>query len=384
VRIAAPLAILAELTHRCHLRCGYCSNPVELERASGELDTDVWRRVLDEAAELGALHVHLSGGEPALRRDLEPLVAHAALAGLYTNLITSGVGLARGRIEALAEAGLEHVQLSIQHTQAERGDAIAGRPGAHAHKLEVAAAIREVGLPLTVNVVLHRGNLDEVPALVALALALGARRIELAHVQLYGWALVNRAELLPGEAQVMRALEQIEHLASELSGELVIDHVPPDHLARRPKACMGGWGRRFLAITPSGRVLPCHAAESIPGLEVPSLRNARGEPVPLRDIWERSAAFQRFRGTDWMLEPCRSCARREIDFGGCRCQALAFAGDARVADPACERSAHHGRLRGLATAVPDPSFVPLARAMRRSTVRPDGRSGAGHERTEER
>ena len=328
--VGAPLALLAELSHRCPLRCPYCSNPLELERAGAELDTATWQRIFSEAAALGVLQVHFSGGEPLVRRDLAALVRHANGVGLYGNLITSGVLLDRERLQELVEAGLEHVQLSVQDTEAESADRIAGLAGAHQKKLAVARLVREAGLPLTLNAVVHRQNLERLPQLIALALALGAGRIEVAHVQYYGWALANRRALLPTAAQLDRATAIVEEARIRLKGVLTIDYVVPDYYARRPKACMGGWGRQFLNVSPAGKVLPCHAAESLTGFHFPTVMEAS-----LADIWYRSEAFNRFRGTDWMPEPCHSCERREIDWGGCRCQAFALTGDAARTDPAC-------------------------------------------------
>jgi len=329
-QIAPPLALLAELTHRCPLRCPYCSNPVELERASREIDTATWKRVFSEAAALGALQVHFSGGEPLVRRDLVELVAHAVRAGLYTNLITSGVLLDRPRMAELVQAGLDHVQLSFQDTEAASGDRIAGLANAHAKKLAAAALIRETGLALTLNAVFHRQNLDRLPEMIELAVHLGAGRLEVAHVQYYGWALPNRRALFPSYEALERATEIVEAARRRLKGILLIDYVIPDYYARRPKACMGGWGRQFLNVSPAGKVLPCHAAETLPGFDFPSVHDHS-----LNEIWYRSEAFQRYRGTDWMPEPCQSCDRREIDWGGCRCQAFTFTGDASRTDPAC-------------------------------------------------
>ncbi|MGU3492599.1 pyrroloquinoline quinone biosynthesis protein PqqE [Xanthobacteraceae bacterium A53D] len=337
-----PSGLLAELTHRCPLACPYCSNPLSLVPKREELATADWVRVFTQAAELGVLHVHLSGGEPAARPDLVALVAHAAQAGLYSNLITSGIGLPAARLAALAEAGLDHVQLSVQAAEAGAADRIAGYEGAFARKREVAAHVVEAGLPLTINVVLHRANLHAVEAMVRLAVGMGARRVEMAHAQYYGWGLKNRAALLGDRAAVRAAVETVRRLQAELAGTIVIDHVLPDHYARYPKACMGGWGQRSLNVTPSGTVLPCHGAERIPGLEFWSVRtHALGE------IWECSPAFAAFRGTDWMQEPCRTCERREIDFGGCRCQALALAGDAAATDPVCARSPLREQVRAM-------------------------------------
>lgn len=353
--LAPPLAALLELTHRCPLQCPYCSNPIELERAKGELSTTEWMRVLDEAAELGILQVHFSGGEPAVRRDLPDLVAHARRAGLYSNLITSGVTLERTRVAALAEAGLDHVQLSMQDVDHQTAAQIANYPGVQGKKLAFARLVREAGLPLTLNAVINRHNVGRVERMIDLAVELGAGRVEVAHVQYYGWAIHNRAALMPTLAQVQEATRQVEEARERLRGRIVIDYVVPDYYARLPKACMGGWGRQFLNITPSGEVLPCHAAQTIPGLVFDSVRNR-----PLREIWSASQAFERFRGTGWMPEPCRSCDQREIDWGGCRCQALAIAGDAAATDPACALSSSHEALRALADAgssAPAPDFV---------------------------
>jgi pyrroloquinoline quinone biosynthesis protein E len=343
--IAPPLAILAEVTHRCPMRCVYCSNPLALEPASRELPTAVWKRVLEEAADLGALQVHFSGGEPTARDDLPELVAHATACGLYANLITSGVLVGRSDMQSLADAGLEHVQLSIQDADATAGERIGGLAHAHARKLEAARWVVDAGLALTINAVVHRGNVGRVGAMIELAVSLGARRIEIAHVQYYGWALVNRAALLPTREQLDQATRTVQAARAALAGNVVIDYVVPDYHARLPKACMGGWGQRFLNIDPAGRVLPCHAATTIPGMTF--------ETVPARrlaDIWEHSPAFDRFRGTAWMPEPCGSCDRRELDWGGCRCQALALTGDAAATDPVCHKSPHHARIEALADA----------------------------------
>jgi PqqA peptide cyclase len=338
-----PLAILAELTHRCPLRCPYCSNPVALIRSGEELSTGEWVDLLRQAAALGVLQVHLSGGEPTARKDLEEIVAAARELGIYTNLITSAVLLDRARVEALAAAGLDHVQISFQDSEAAAADRIGGHAGGHEKKRAVAAWVRAAGLPLTVNLVVHRQNLDHLGPMIEMAAAMDARRIEVAHVQYYGWGLANRAALMPTREQVAAADRVVAEARARLEGRAVIDYVVPDYYARRPKPCMGGWGRQFLTVTPAGKVLPCHAADSIPGLVFDSIRER-----PLEEIWEHSEAFRRFRGTDWMAEPCRSCDRREIDWGGCRCQAFALAGDAAATDPACGLSPRHAEIAALA------------------------------------
>jgi PqqA peptide cyclase len=334
----APIGLLAELTHRCPLQCPYCSNPLELERGNTELSTEEWQKVMRQAAQLGILQIHLSGGEPTVRRDLEDIVKTASEAGLYTNLITAAVLLTKERLQKLQEAGLDHVQISIQDVDvaAENADRIAGYKGGSAKKKEVAGWVRELGLPLTINAPIHRHNIKNVEAIIDYAVALGAGRVEIAHVQYYAWALKNRAALMPTREDFMTAAKVTEKARERLKGVIVIDMVVPDYYAKFPKPCMGGWGRGIINVTPSGRVLPCHAAESIKGLEFDSVRDR-----PLGEIWLNGSAFQKYRGTDWMKEPCRSCPRREIDYGGCRCQAFALTGDAANTDPACSLSPLH-------------------------------------------
>ena len=341
--LPAPLGLLAELTHRCPLGCPYCSNPLALDPRADELDSAVWARVFREAAALGVLQVHLSGGEPAARRDLADIVKGAREAGLYSNLITSAVGLTPRTLTTLVDAGLDHVQISIQDCEEQSADHIAGYPGASQRKRALAAEVVRLGLPLTVNMVVHRANIARVGAMVELALALGASRVEIAHVQYYGWALENRAALMPSREQVEQAVAEVERLREAHRGRIVIDAVVPDYYARYPKPCVGGWGRRSLNVTPAGRVLPCHAAEVIPGLEFWNVREHS-----LGEIWRASPAFMAFRGNDWMQEPCRSCALKEKDFGGCRCQAFLLTGDAAAADPVCHLSPHHHVVEQLA------------------------------------
>ena len=295
--VPAPLGLLAELTHRCPLGCPYCSNPLALDRRDDEIDAATWARVFREAAALGVLQVHLSGGEPAARRDLPEIVKAARDAGLYSNLITSGVGLTPQTLAALADAGLDHVQVSIQDSEQASADHIAGYEGASARKRAIAGEVVRLGLPLTINLVVHRANIGRIEPMVDLALSLGASRVEIAHVQFYGWAMKNRAALMPSRAQVDEAVRQVEMLRARHHGRIVIDVVVPDYFARFPKPCVGGWGRRSLNVTPAGKVLPCHAAEVIPGLEFWNVREHS-----LGVIWHGSPAFE-FRGTDWMREP---------------------------------------------------------------------------------
>ena len=328
--IANPLALIAEVTHRCPLRCAYCSNPLELAAAKSELPTAEWIRVFQEAAALGVLHLHLTGGEPAARQDLVELVAAAHQANLYTNLITSGIGLNEDRLRALSEAGLEHIQLSFQDSEEATADLIAG-VRVHARKVELARLIRKFKFAFTVNLVVHRQNLDHLEAMIAFIESLAPDRMEIAHTQYYGWALKNRDALMPTREQVAASQTTVAVAEERLRGRIRIDSVVPDYYARFPKACMGGWGQRLLLITPSGEALPCHAAAVIPGMRFDNVRDRS-----LADIWRASEAFEKFRGEEWMQEPCRTCPRREEDFGGCRCQAFLLTGDAAATDPTCE------------------------------------------------
>lgn len=343
MNVPAPIAMLAELTHRCPLSCPYCSNPMELTRKEAELGTEDWLRVFREAADLGVLQLHLSGGEPVSRRDLPELVAGAREAGLYTNLITSGIGLSEARLDALEAAGLDHVQLSLQGTDAEMADRIGGYRGGFDRKMQVAGWMKARGLPLTLNTVLHRQNLHQLPRAIEMAQEMGARRIEVAVVQFHGWALPNRGALMPTRAQSEEASRIVAEARERLKGRLVLDYVPADYHTEQPKRCMGGWGTTGLNVTPDGTVLPCHAAETIPHLRFETVRE-----TPLRDIWYDSAAFNAYRGFDWMQEPCRSCDLKKVDFGGCRCQAMALAGDPNATDPVCHKSPLHAQMQAMA------------------------------------
>jgi len=330
-----PLALIAEITHRCPLHCVYCSNPLELTARAEELETADWLRVFGEAAALGVLHLHLTGGEPLARPDLTELIAGACQARLYTNLITSGIGLSRERLAQLVDAGLDHIQLSFQDSNEGQANWIAGTR-AHAHKLELAVWIREHRIAFTTNLVVHRQNIDHLEEMIAALEALNPDRMEVAHAQYYGWALENRSALLPTRSQLDRAVEVVAAASERLRGKIRIDMVVPDYHARFPKACMGGWGRQLLLIDPAGRVLPCHAAGVIPGMKFDNVRDHA-----LGWIWTNSEAFQKFRGEAWMPEPCRSCDRRGEDFGGCRCQAFLLTGDAGATDPVCELAPLH-------------------------------------------
>jgi pyrroloquinoline quinone biosynthesis protein E len=352
-----PFGLLAELTYGCPLSCPYCSNPLNLGDYADELTTAQWQRVLAEAHELGVLQVHLSGGEPLLRRDLVEIVDAAHKLALYTNLITSALGLSRRRAERLRAAGLDHIQVSIQADEATLSDEIAGTPSFD-RKIEAARLVKDMGWPLTLNVVLHRRNIDRVAAVLRVAEELQADRIELANTQYYGWAWRNRVALLPSKAQLERAEEVVRAARERLAGRMDVIYVLPDYYSRYPKPCMGGWGKRQLTVAPNGDVLPCPAAHSLP------LPRASVREDSLARIWTQSALFQSFRGTDWMGDLCRSCERREIDFGGCRCQAFQLTGDAARTDPVCHLSPDHSivaetvRAANQATNPPDEVLLP--------------------------
>ena len=333
--VSNPLALIAEVTHRCPLHCVYCSNPMQLAETKSELSTEEWTGVFQQSGQLGMLHAHFTGGEPLARADLTELIAAARAAGLYTNLITSGIGLNEQRLKTLVDAGLDHIQISFQDSREEAANWIAGAK-AHAHKLELSRIIRNHKIAFTVNLVVHRQNLDHLEEMIAFIEQLHPERIEIAHTQYYGWALANRASLMPTRAQLEKAVAIITEAETRLAGKMRIDSVVPDYYAKYPKACMGGWGRRLMLVNPSGKVLPCHAAEVLPGFLFENVRDKA-----LDWIWQESDSFRRFRGEEWMQEPCRTCDRRTEDFGGCRCQAFLLAGDATATDPACSLAPTH-------------------------------------------
>jgi len=324
-----PTTLLAEITHRCPLHCPYCSNPLSMVGAHNELGAEDWKRVFSQARELGVLQLGLSGGEPLVRPEVEELAAHAHTLGLYTTLVTSGVGLTRPRAEKLREAGLEHIQISIQDSDQATADHIAGMSAVR-QKLAAAAVVRELGFAFSINIVLHRANIDRIGEMIELAASLGADRLELANTQYYGWALENRKALMPTAAQVAAAADVVEKAMRLHKGRMQIIYVLPDYHESYPKPCYGGWGKYYLVVMPDGRTLPCHGATHITTLRFDNLCDH-----PLRWIWEQSPAFQAFRGDEWMQEPCRTCPRKSLDFGGCRCQAFALTGDATNADPVC-------------------------------------------------
>jgi len=347
--IAKPLALIAELTHRCPLHCVYCSNPLELQNRANELTTETWSRVFKEAAELGVMQADLTGGEPLARTDILELVRAARTAGLYVSLITSGMPLDETRLAKLIDAGLDHLQLSFQAAREETANEISGTK-AHAQKLRVLDWLKQVRVAVTLNFVIHRSNIDQIEQMLALAESSSATRVEFANVQYYGWAFANRERLLPTRAQLDRSIETLKSAQDRLRGKIRIEYVVPDYYAKFPKPCMGGWGRKLMLITPTGEALPCHAAQIIPGLHFENVRNRS-----LQEIWETSEAFQKFRGEDWMQQPCKTCDRREQDFGGCRCQALLLAGDASATDPVCSLAPTRAKVDAILQAANTPS-----------------------------
>src|ERR1700675_837370 len=354
--VSTPLALIAELTHRCPLHCVYCSNPLELNARTNELSTEAWRKVFIQAAELGVLQADFTGGEPLARPDIVELVSAARAAGLYVNLITSGLPLDEARLEKLVAAGLDHFQLSFQGAQPEIATEISGTT-THAQKLRVLEWLGRHLVAVTLNFVIHRRSIEQLEEMLAIAEASGATRVEFANVQYYGWAFAIRQNLLPTRGQLDTSLEVLKRAQERLRGKMRIEYVVPDYYAKFPKACMGGWGRKLMLVVPSGDVLPCHAARVIPGLTFENVKDRT-----LREIWESSAAFQKFRGEDWMQEPCRSCDRREVDFGGCRCQAFLLVNDAAATDPVCSLSPNRNKVDAVLGLVAD-SFI--------ATVGPD-------------
>jgi len=342
-----PLALIAELTHRCPLHCVYCSNPLELQARSAELSTEEWSRVFREAAALGVLQADFTGGEPLTRPDILEIIRAARAAGLYVNLITSGLPLDESRLEALVQAGLDHFQLSFQGAQEETANEISGTK-AHAHKLRVLEWLKHHRVAVTLNFVIHRRNIDQLPEMLSLAESSSATRVEFANVQYYGWAFANRDSLLPTRAQLTQSIDFLKEAQERLSGKIKIEYVVPDYYAKYPKPCMGGWGRKLMLITPNGDALPCHAARVIPGMSFENVKS-RG----LREIWEDSDAFQKFRGEVWMQEPCKTCDRRTQDFGGCRCQAFLLAGDPAATDPVCSLAPQRPRVDAILAALND-------------------------------
>jgi pyrroloquinoline quinone biosynthesis protein E len=336
-----PLALIVEVTHRCPLHCVYCSNPVEMQARENELSTEVWDRVFGEAAKLGVLQLHLTGGEPTARGDIVELIRSGRTRQLYVNLITSGIGLTAPKLQAYCDAGLDHIQLSFQDSEEAPANEYAGTQ-AHALKLAAARLIKSFPLAFTLNIVIHRQNVDRLPAMIALGESLGVDRLEIAHVQYYGWAFKNRAALLPTPEQVKQSMDTIYAAQARLKDRIRIDFAIPDYFAKFPKPCMGGWGQKSMLIDPAGRVLPCHSAMVLPDMVFENVREQS-----LEAIWDRSDAFERFRGEAWMKAPCAGCDRRAQDFGGCRCQAFLLTGQAANADPVCSLSPAKAEIDAL-------------------------------------
>lgn len=334
-----PLWLLAELTYRCPLQCPYCSNPVEIAAVKNELETDDWLRVMREARAMGAAQIGFSGGEPLVRKDLEVLIAESRKLGYYSNLITSGVGMDEDRIKTFKEAGLDHIQISFQASNEELNNFLGGTQSFQ-HKLEMARLVKKYEYPMVLNIVIHRQNIDQIRDILDMVVELKADYVELASTQYYGWSLHNIEQLLPTRDQLERA-EKIAHEYQErYKDRMKIIYVVPDYFEDRPKKCMNGWGNIFLTIAPDGVALPCHSARQLPGLDLPNVRD-----FSIQEIWNDSNDFNKFRGMEWMKEPCRSCDEKEKDLGGCRCQAYMLTGDANAADPICSKSPYHHTLK---------------------------------------
>jgi PqqA peptide cyclase len=347
-----PLALVCELTHRCPLHCVYCSNPQELAARTTELSTQEWTSVFRQAAELGVLQADFTGGEPLARTDVIELVREARGSGLYVSLITSGLPLDEAKLDALLAAGLDHFQLSFQGSTESVAEEISGTK-THAQKLRVLEWLKSRRVAVTLNFVLHRRNLHQLGEMLAIAESSSATRIEFANVQYYGWAFANRALLLPTRAQLDRFLSDVKAAEERLRGKIRVEYVVPDYYARYPKPCMGGWGRKVMLISPNGEALPCHAASVIPGMHFENVKDRT-----LREIWESSDAFEKFRGESWMQEPCKSCDRRTQDFGGCRCQALQIAGVASATDPVCSLSPDRAKVDAILLDIQAPPSTP--------------------------
>lgn len=330
--IRQPLWLLAELTYACPLQCPYCSNPMDFANVKKELTTEEWLEVFRQARAMGATQLGLSGGEPLTRPDLVELVTEARKMGFYTNLITSGVGMDASKVAELKEAGLDHIQVSFQASSEDLNNLIAGTD-AFKHKIEMAKAVKANGYPMVLCFVTHRQNIDKVDEILDLAISLEADYVELATTQYYGWAMHNRDQLLPLKEQLVEAEAIAHRYQDEQKGNMKIYYVVPDYYEERPKACMNGWGNVFLTVTPDGTALPCHAARELPGMGLPNVKD-----MSIDEIWNGSDDFNRFRGFDWMTEPCRSCDEKEKDFGGCRCQAFMLTGDPANTDPVCSKS----------------------------------------------
>lgn len=352
-----PLWLLAELTYRCPLHCVFCYNPTNYTRIKDELTTEQWIDVMRQARALGAAQIGFSGGEPLLRDDLVELVQAAHDMGYYTNLITSGVGLTAERARALKDAGLDHVQLSFQDSTRELNDFLS-HTRTFELKQRVARLIKEHDWPMVMNCVLHRHNLPHVRKIIDMAVALQAEYLELANTQYYGWAWVNRDHLMPTREELQAAEAEVTRFREEQAQAGRTDcrvlFVVPDYFEERPKDCMNGWGSVFLSVAPDGVAMPCHNARDLPGLALPSVKT-----TSVADIWQRSQAFNAYRGDAWMKPPCRSCDDRHKDHGGCRCQAFMLTGDASNADPVCSKSPHHEKVVNIVRDAPRNRHKPI-------------------------
>jgi len=330
-----PLWLLAEITYRCPLHCAFCYNPTDYaDHTKNELNTDEWIKVLRDARKMGALQLGISGGEPLLRDDIEDIVTEANQLEYYSNLITSGVGLTEKRIDAFKAGGLDHIQLSMHDITEEISNFVTDTK-TFKLKQKVAAMIKDRGYPMVLNVVIHRYNIGHIKEILEMAEKLGADYVELANTQYYGWSLINRNQLMPTKEQIDEAEKITNEFREYIGNKMKIFFVVPDYYAERPKKCMNGWGEVFMIVTANGDVLPCHSARVLPNIDFPNVKNDQ-----LNEIWYDSSAFNKYRGEDWMKEPCRSCSEKENDLGGCRCQAYLLSGDAEGADPICTKSPH--------------------------------------------
>jgi len=350
-RPGPPLWLLAELTYRCPLHCVFCYNPVDFAKQEDEISTADWIKVLREGRAMGAVQLGLSGGEPLVRDDLEEIVAEARRLGFYSNLLTSGIGLTEQRAKALKEAGLDHVQLSFQDSTREMNDFLS-HTKTFALKNRVAKIIKDQGWPMVMNVVIHRLNIDHIDRIIAMAHEMGAEYLEIANTQYYSWAFLNRDQLLPTHEQLRRAEQVTDEWRARLGESMRIFFVAPDYHEGKAKKCVNGWGSMFLTVAPDGTALPCHTARMLPGLTFPNVRD-----MPLKDIWFDSEGFNHYRGTGWMKEPCSSCELKEVDLGGCRCQAYLLAKDADAADPVCIKSPQHHLVEDAVSAAEKPRTV---------------------------
>ncbi len=353
-----PLWLVLELTYRCPLRCPWCSNPLNFADITSELSTDEWKQVMRQARSLGSIQLGLSGGEPMVRDDIEDLVAYSGELGFYTNLITSGMGLTKERLIELKKGGLKQVQLSVQHSNRQKNDALVGAPSFD-KKMAIAEEIKAQGFPFVLNIPVSRHNIEDVDNMLDIAEELGVEYIEFANLQYYNWALLNRAELMPTKEQLDYAEARIIERRKRLGNKMTIYFVVPDYFDGRPKACMNGWGAIHLTITPDGVALPCQEARIIKGLEFCSVRDH-----DLAWIWHESPTFMKFRGDAWMKDPCRSCDEKEKDFGGCRCQAFMLTGDATNTDPACSKSPHFHIVQSAVEAARLKQGAPMPLVMR--------------------